>query len=139
MARSDGGIRYAEQADDLTDLADVAFAVQFTADTPLAVERAIVETWKLLHDEGEHAALEIVAVFSGSQRDDGRSWIDFHDGLSNLKPTERAEAIVIGAGSDPPPADMDDQRQLSRLHPAWHQPRDLARPQRFETRAARGS
>ena len=46
-----GGIPYAEQAADLTDLADVAFAVQFTADTPLAVERAIVETWKLLHDE----------------------------------------------------------------------------------------
>ena len=98
----DGGICYAKQA---ADLADVAFAVQFTADTPLAVERAIVETWKLLHDEGEDAALEIVAVFSGSQRDDGRSWIDFHDGLSNLKPTERAEAIVIGAGSGPRPAE----------------------------------
>ena len=41
-------------------------------------------------------------MFSGSQRDDGRSWIDFHDGLSNLKPAERAEAIVIGAGSDEP-------------------------------------
>jgi deferrochelatase/peroxidase EfeB len=39
-------------------------------------------------------------MFGGSQRDDGRSWIDFHDGLSNLKPAERAEAIVIGAGSD---------------------------------------
>ena len=56
-----------------------------------------------MHDEGE-PALEIVAVFSGSQRDDGRSWIDFHDGLSNLNPAERAEAIVIGAGSDPPSA-----------------------------------
>ena len=104
-----GGICYAEQAEDLTDLAEVAFAVQFTADTPLAVERAIVETWKLLRDDCKHAALEgkraalkIVAVFSGSQRDDGRSWIDFHDGLSNLKPAERAEAIVIGAGSDEP-------------------------------------
>ena len=43
-----GGICYAEQRTSLTDLADVAFAVQFTADTPLAVERAIVETWKLL-------------------------------------------------------------------------------------------
>ena len=95
------GIYYADQTDELTDLAEVAFAVQFTADTPLAVERAIVETWKLLHDEGE-PALKIVAVFSGSQRDDGRSWIDFHDGLSNLKPAERAEAIVIGAGSDEP-------------------------------------
>ena len=100
---ADGGICYAKQAADLPDLADVAFAVQFTADTPLAVERAIVETWKLLHDEGE-PALEIVAVFSGSQRDDGRSWIDFHDGLSNLSPSERAEAIVIRAGSDPPSA-----------------------------------
>jgi Dyp-type peroxidase family len=98
-----GGIHYSTHAADLPDLADVAFAVQFTADTPLAVERAIVETWKLLHDECE-PALEIVAVFSGSQRDDGRSWIDFHDGLSNLSPSERAEAIVIRAGGDPPSA-----------------------------------
>jgi deferrochelatase/peroxidase EfeB len=101
----DGGICYSTQAADLPDLADVAFAVQFTADTPLAVERGVVETWKLLRDEGEDAALEIVAVFSGSQRDDGRSWIDFHDGLSNLKPAERVEAIVIGAGSGPRPAE----------------------------------
>jgi deferrochelatase/peroxidase EfeB len=34
-------------------------------------------------------------VYTGSQRDDGRSWIDFHDGLSNLAPEEREEAIFL--------------------------------------------
>jgi deferrochelatase/peroxidase EfeB len=104
----DSGICYAADRDELIDLGDVAFAVQFTADTPLAVERAVVETWKelhdeekLLHDEGRNhgPALELAAVFSGSQRDDGRSWIDFHDGLSNLSPDEREGVIVIGPDS----------------------------------------
>jgi deferrochelatase/peroxidase EfeB len=79
--------------------ATVAF--QFTAETPLAVERAVVETWKLLYDEEARLkrkpALEIRAVYGGSQRDDGRSWIDFHDGLSNLAPEEREGTIFIDA------------------------------------------
>jgi deferrochelatase/peroxidase EfeB len=78
----------------------IAVAVQFTAETPLAVERAVVETWKLLYDErsgGTEPALAIRAAFAGSQRDDGRSWIDFHDGLSNLASDEREGVIFIGA------------------------------------------
>jgi Dyp-type peroxidase family len=95
----EAGICYAEEPS--TDLAGVAFAVQLTAETPLAVERAVVETGRLLREaelqSGEAAALEIVRFYAGAQRDDGRSWIGFHDGLSNLSPNERAGAIFISA------------------------------------------
>ena len=86
--------------------ADAAIALQFTARTPLAVERAIVESWKLLHDD-DSPALEIRAVFYGTKRDDGRSWIDFHDGLSNLSQAERPGAILIPPPATPGPPEQD--------------------------------
>ncbi|RFU19907.1 Dyp-type peroxidase [Geodermatophilus marinus] len=82
--------------------------VQFTADTALGVHRPVVETWKLLHDRADPALgvalLAISAVFTGFQRADGRSWIDFHDGISNLRSDQRARVIQIdgetAAGDD---------------------------------------
>ncbi|HVN61903.1 MAG TPA: hypothetical protein VMT59_11595 [Gaiellaceae bacterium] len=95
------GISY---ADDVTgNPADAAIALQFTAETPLAVERAVVETWKVLEDPS--AVLAIQAVYSGTKRDDGRSWIDFYDGLSNLHRNDRLKAIAIPPMTPPPPAD----------------------------------
>jgi deferrochelatase/peroxidase EfeB len=70
-------------------------AVQFIADTQLAVNRAVVETWKFLHDEGDASPLMLAGFYSGFSREDGRSWIDFHDGLSNMKSSERASAMSI--------------------------------------------
>jgi deferrochelatase/peroxidase EfeB len=87
------GIAYASDANE--NPADAAFAFQFTAETPLAVERAVVETWKVLHDHGAGAALEFAAVYTGSKRDDERSWIDFKDGTSNMKSEERGKVILI--------------------------------------------
>lgn len=81
-------------------------AVQFIADTQLAVNRAIIETWKLLHDQSlsqEGGVLSVAGFLQGFQRDDHRSWIDFHDGTSNLPSDEREEVIVIkdeSAGND---------------------------------------
>jgi len=82
--------------------------VQFTADTALGVHRPVVETWKLLHDRTDPALgvapLAISAVFTGFQRADGRSWIDFHDGISNLRSDQRSRVIEIdgetAAGDD---------------------------------------
>jgi deferrochelatase/peroxidase EfeB len=74
--------------------AEAAVAIQFTADTPLAVERAVIETWKKLRDTRK-PGLVITAAFRGSQRDDGRSWLDFHDGLSNIRPADREEVIFV--------------------------------------------
>jgi deferrochelatase/peroxidase EfeB len=99
----ESGINYAAGVD--RRLSDAHFAVQFTARTPLAVERAIVETWRFLIDPspergGPEPALEILGVFTGSQRDDRRSWIDFHDGLNNLPSHKREAVITIGMSDD---------------------------------------
>ncbi|MGH9182123.1 MAG: peroxidase, partial [Acidimicrobiales bacterium] len=84
--------------------------LQFIADSQLAVHRCVVETWKILHahtDAGTGSApLNLAAVFSGFQRDDGRSWIDFHDGVSNLiSGDERRGILAVKAENAPEPAD----------------------------------
>jgi deferrochelatase/peroxidase EfeB len=92
------GIHY--ESDVMVNPADASVAFQFTAETPLAVERAVVETWKLLQDEPS-PALAIRAVYAGAARDDGRSWIDFYDGLSNIPSAERPGVIVIPSSGPP--------------------------------------
>ncbi|MEJ8645450.1 hypothetical protein WKI68_37965 [Streptomyces sp. MS1.HAVA.3] len=67
----------------------------------------MVELWKLLsggrdRDTGS-GTLEIAGIQTGFQRDDRRSWIGFHDGVSNLASHEREGVISIGeseAGQD---------------------------------------
>jgi hypothetical protein len=77
-------------------------AVQFIANSKLAVERAIVETWKLLSDTADPETgatpLEFTTFYTGFQRDDHRSWIDFHDGISNLRSDVREQVIMIDGG-----------------------------------------
>lgn len=74
--------------------------VQFLGSTPLAVTRPMVETWKLLrgavHPDTGTSVFEISAFFMGFQREDARSWIDFHDGLSNpIKGDQRLQVISV--------------------------------------------
>ena len=73
--------------------------VQLTANAKLAVDRAVVETWKLLLDHVDPATgiapLSITAFYLGFQRSDRRSWIDFHDGLSNLEASERSQVVAV--------------------------------------------
>lgn len=80
--------------------------LQFIAETPLAAYRPVVETWKLLYDlnpNPEEAPLKLITFYSGFNREDRRSWIDFHDGVSNMKSSQRVYAIETGGnetGSD---------------------------------------
>jgi deferrochelatase/peroxidase EfeB len=73
--------------------------VQFVAHTQLAVNRAIVETWKHIRDglsSSTNYPLIFSKFFSGFQRDDGRSWLGFHDEVSNMRPgKERRNVISI--------------------------------------------
>jgi len=91
------GLRYGE--DVRTNLATEEIAVQLIADTQLAVHRAVVETWRTLSaladPETSSARLLLTSFYSGFQRDDKRSWIGFHDGVSNMESTERYGAIAI--------------------------------------------
>lgn len=107
-------------------------AVQFIADTQFAVNRAVIETWKLLQDQSlsqEGGVLSVAGFFQGFQRDDHRSWIDFHDGTSNL-PSDQREGVIpvkeVSAGNDQwtvggtymvylrTPVDLPAWRRLSR-------------------------
>ena len=94
------GLRYAKDVRENWATEDLA--VQFIADSALAVNRAVVETWKTLHDQarGREDALPLMLTrfYTGFQRDDARSWIDFHDGLSNMPSQEREAAIAIKDG-----------------------------------------
>jgi deferrochelatase/peroxidase EfeB len=96
------GLSYAP--DLRANLATEELCVQFVADTQLAVHRPIVETWKLLSDSvepgGAEPALGVSTFYLGFQREDHRSWIDFHDGLSNLRSEDRESVVAIEPGTD---------------------------------------
>ncbi|HET9957153.1 MAG TPA: hypothetical protein VFQ61_21800 [Polyangiaceae bacterium] len=74
------------------------FFVQLFGASELVVNRAIVEAQKLIDDR--NLPLQIVTFYRGAHREDGRSWIDFHDGVNNLRSEERRTAIEI-TGADP--------------------------------------
>ena len=78
-------------ANPLTTQSDIA--LQFTTNSELCANRAIVEVSKLINDEG--LPLTITNFFSGFKREDRRSWIDFHDGINNMSHEERRIAIEI--------------------------------------------
>lgn len=104
-------------------------ALQLIADREIAVARVVVEVWKLIRDEG--LPLEIVAEHRGFQGDDERSWIDFHDGVNNMDPGQRRQAIEVTV-PDPPwmlggtymgffhiDVDLPAWRALSRSSRRW--------------------
>jgi Dyp-type peroxidase family len=66
-------------------------AIQLTASSQAAVNCAAVEIWKLLEDL--RSPLRAVASFDGFGRSDGRGWLDFHDGVSNLQSSQRSAAL----------------------------------------------
>jgi Dyp-type peroxidase family len=98
------GLRYAP--DVVANPATEHVCVQVIADTKLAVDRAVVESWKVMADAVDVdtgvAPLSLVGFYLGFQRSDRRSWIDFHDGLSNLPSGERERVVVAKAGADEP-------------------------------------
>jgi deferrochelatase/peroxidase EfeB len=94
------GLSYANDVNQNPATEEVA--IQFIARTTLAVNRAIVETWKLLHDRAATRLL-LAGFYTGFQRDDGRSWLDYHDGVSNLRSQDRIRVL----GIKPPPLEGD--------------------------------
>jgi len=75
-------------------------AIQFIAETELAVNLAVVEVWKLIVDRG--LPLKIVTFHGGFARLDGRSWIDFHDGVNNMEAGEERRSAIEAVIADPP-------------------------------------
>jgi Dyp-type peroxidase family len=94
---------WVDRADRATGEADLA--LQFIAGSELAVSRAVVETWMLI----KSLKLDVVALHGGFNREDRRSWLGFHDGIANIAPDRRREAIETRVGTSIPdePSWMD--------------------------------
>jgi deferrochelatase/peroxidase EfeB len=76
--------------------------IQIVSETQLAAYRTIVETWNHLTDIGKvESCLQLTKFYTGFQRDDCRSWLGFHDEVSNMKDgKERKDAIAINSESN---------------------------------------
>lgn len=72
--------------------------LQIAAEGEHAAARAAVEVAKLIADEG--LPLVLAGAHSGFQRDDGRSWIGFHDGVNNIEPSQRLAAVECPGDPD---------------------------------------
>ena len=90
------GIRFAKDIHENLGLSEHVI-LQFTSETQLATYRAIVQTWRFFSGESKREiSLKLTRFKTGFQRDDGRSWLGFHDPISNLRdPTERIGVIAI--------------------------------------------
>ncbi len=90
------GLSYAETITKNPATEDIA--LQFISDSELLTYRCYMESYKFIAGEKDNELFpfELVKFYSGFQREDRRSWIDFHDGISNLKSgDERLDAIRI--------------------------------------------
>jgi deferrochelatase/peroxidase EfeB len=90
------GIKYAHDIYE-NPIANAHIVVQFISKSQLPAYRAVVETWRhLQHRDIANEPLRIMSFYTGFQRDDGRSWLGFHDELSNMNDgKEREGAIAI--------------------------------------------
>ncbi len=91
-------INYSDNSSDDALISDHV-VIQLIADTEFHTNRALVEIWKALHsneqNESNGLPIDMKRYYTGFHSPTGRSLIGFHDGISNLKSTERIEHIGI--------------------------------------------
>lgn len=92
--------------------AECDVALQFTAESSAAVNCAAVEAWKAIEDDD--LAFEPVVTYDGFGRLDGRGWLEFHDGVSNMPSDHRRAALE--AGADPPWMEEGTYMAFLRIH-----------------------
>jgi Dyp-type peroxidase family len=90
-------VKYAgDITENRTDSEDIV--LQFIGDSEFITSRAAIETHKIItknrNAHGDYVIF-ISRIYTGFQRDDGRSWLGFHDGVSNIPGNEREESIAI--------------------------------------------
>jgi Dyp-type peroxidase family len=91
------GLSYAE---DITSnqIAEDHIVIQFVGETQEATHRAVIETWRILKENEadlSQAPLIMRSFYTGFNRPDGRNWLGFHDGVSNIRSSERLRYIQI--------------------------------------------
>jgi Dyp-type peroxidase family len=72
--------------------------LQLTGTGQHTVDRAAVEVSKLIADE--RLPLVTAGTHSGFLRDDRRGWLGFHDGVTNIEPSERRAAVECPGDPD---------------------------------------
>ena len=88
-------IKYSNDMQDNVGLSEDV-VIQIISDTQLATYNAIAETYKHLSLSDRGSILKLSRFFTGFQRVDGRSWLGFHDEVSNMSSEkERRKAIFI--------------------------------------------
>ncbi|CAN5634634.1 hypothetical protein BH23THE1_BH23THE1_13020 [soil metagenome] len=82
---------------------DSHIIIQFIADTEFHTHRALVETWKELYilNNNNSYPIQISNFYTGFHSPDGRNLIGFHDGISNIKSSERLNVITIKSNNIP--------------------------------------
>jgi Dyp-type peroxidase family len=93
----DVGLKY---ADDIisNDVVNDHVIIQFIGDSQMVTHRAVVETWKALRKVETNslgAPMTMRSFYTGFNRPDNRSWLGFHDGVSNISSSDRTAAILI--------------------------------------------
>jgi Dyp-type peroxidase family len=78
-------------ADEERGRGEADVALQLSGPTEATVNRAALEVWKLVVDDG--LPVRVVALFGGFARPDGRGWLEFHDGVSNIESSQRRTAL----------------------------------------------
>jgi Dyp-type peroxidase family len=73
------------------NVGEADMALQVTGPHAAAVNCAAVAVWERIADEG--LPLKPASFFTGFGRPDGRGWLGFHDGVSNLPAEQRLAAI----------------------------------------------
>jgi deferrochelatase/peroxidase EfeB len=126
LAADGSGLRYAQTV--ASNVATEEFCAQFTGATPLSVARGIAESAMLLEAMRDpttgKAPLLMSAAFTGFNREDHRSWLGFHDGISNLiSGDERKSVITIRKAGLP---QSDGRRNLHGVHAAGRRYEALA-------------
>jgi deferrochelatase/peroxidase EfeB len=94
-------ISYAKSVQDNHALVDQV-VIQLIADTEFHTSRALVEIWKELYKINKLIAPRTLAwiskYYTGFHSPTSRSLIGFHDGVSNIKTSERLNTISIKSG-----------------------------------------
>ena len=72
--------------------------IQFIADTEFYTGRALMETWKEIKKINKNSEAEIIVIsgyYTGFHSPTGRNLLGFHDGVSNIKSSERYDQVAI--------------------------------------------
>lgn len=70
--------------------------IQFIGNNQFLIYNSFIEIWKKIREINQNNdSLRISGFYTGFKRNDKRSWLGFHDGISNIHPDKRYNAIFL--------------------------------------------